>query len=201
MPNACPPGALRVLGIDPGLADLGWGVLERVPGTRQIVHLEHGVIRTRAGVPVARRLQVIYESLTGLIGRFHPHEVAVEELFFASNVTTAMSVAQARGVAILASAQSGVPLGEYSPPQIKQAVTGSGKADKAQVQRMVRAVLHLSEIPRPDHAADALAVALCHLHHAGMIVQARRDQVAKAEIGASNPNKELLAQQRRRRRR
>jgi crossover junction endodeoxyribonuclease RuvC len=199
-PAERPAGPLRVMGIDPGLADLGWGILQRDPRTHRIEHLEHGVIRTRAGVPVARRLQAIYCTLTELIERFHPDEVAVEELFFASNVSTAITVAQARGVAILASAQSGVPLGEYSPPQIKQAVTGSGKADKAQVQRMVRAVLHLDEIPQPDHAADALAVALCHLHHAGMIVQARQQQLAAKAEDAPSVNKQLLAQQRRRRR-
>lgn len=189
-----------MLGIDPGLADLGYGVLERAGPGRKIGWIAHGVISTPAGAPVALRLQTIYLGLTGLIEQHRPDEVAIESLFFASNVSTAMAVAQARGVAILASAQSGVPLGEYSPPQIKQAVTGSGKAAKRQVQMMVRAVLGLEDIPRPDHAADALAVALCHLHHAAAIVQARarlRDATAESAL---NANKALLARQRRRRR-
>lgn len=198
-----PPGTLRVMGIDPGLADLGVGILQRDPRTRQLAWVHHTVIRTRAGLPVAKRLQTLYLELTGLIEAYRPDEVAMEELFFASNVTTAMSVAQARGVAILASAQSGIPLGEYSPPQIKQAVTGSGKADKRQVQLMVRAVLRLEAIPRPDHAADALAVAICHLHHSAPLRRARMEHAASG-AGAdaeANPNKLLLAQQRKRRRR
>jgi crossover junction endodeoxyribonuclease RuvC len=154
---------------------------------------------------MASRLQKIYRHLTALIEEFSPDEVAVEELYFSSNVSTAMAVAQARGVAILASAQSGVPLGEYSPPQIKQAVTGSGRAPKRQVQLMVKAVLELAEIPRPDHAADALAVALCHLHHAAPVARARaqaeRAQVERAQSGETmSVNKQLLSQQRRRRR-
>jgi crossover junction endodeoxyribonuclease RuvC len=150
---------------------------------------------------MAARLKKIFDELTRLIREHHPHEVAVEELFFASNVSTAMSVSQARGVAILASAQSGRPLGEYSPPQIKQAITGSGKAPKRQVQLMVKAVLELQEMPRPDHAADALAVAICHLHHAAPIADAHR-KVARERSGETpNANKLLLAQQRRRRRR
>jgi crossover junction endodeoxyribonuclease RuvC len=191
---------LRVLGIDPGLAELGYGVIERAGPDRKIRWIEHGVICTSAGVPVALRLQTIYQRLTELIAAFRPDEVAIEQLFFASNVSTAMTVAQARGVAILASAQSGIPLGEYSPPQIKQAVTGSGKAAKRQVQLMVRAVLELPEIPRPDHAADALAVALCHLHHAGAVVEARARVRSEASQADANANKALLQQQRRRRR-
>lgn len=196
-----PAGCLRVLGIDPGLADLGYGVIER-DSNRKIRWIEHGTIRTHAGTPVAHRLKKIYRELTRIIECHTPHEVAVEELFFASNVSTAMTVAQARGVAILASVQSGVPLGEYSPPQIKQAITGSGKAAKRQVQLMVKAVLELPELPRPDHAADALAVALCHLHHSAPIarahLQAERERPTGGRVSA---NKQLLAQQRRRRKR
>lgn len=191
-----------MLGIDPGLADVGYGVVERNGRTRKIECVAYGVIRTRAGNAVAQRLQTIFRELTSIIEKFSPDEVAVEELFFASNVSTAMSVAQARGVAILASAESGMPLGEYSPPQIKQAVTGSGKADKGQVQRMVRAVLDLKEIPRPDHAADALAVALCHLHLSASMHRAKTQPPSgKAASPVANENKALLAQQRRRRRR
>lgn len=194
-------GPLRVLGIDPGLADLGYGIVERHPSTRKITWIEHGTVRTAAGTPVASRLQKIYLELTRIIREHAPHEVAVEELFFASNVSTAMTVAQARGVAILASAQSGVPLGEYSPPQIKQAITGSGKAAKRQVQLMVKAVLELPELPRPDHAADALAVALCHLHHSAPMARAHLQAERERSATPANANKLLLAQQRRRRKR
>jgi len=194
-------GPLRVLGIDPGLADLGYGLVERDPATRKITWVEHGTIRTTAGTPVAVRLLKIYLELSRIIREHAPHEVAVEELFFASNVSTAMTVAQARGVAILASAQLGVPLGEYSPPQIKQAITGSGRAAKRQVQLMVKAVLELPELPRPDHAADALAVALCHLHHSAPIAQAHRRVAREGTETPVNANKLLLAQQRRRRKR
>lgn len=199
-PSRHSAGPLRVLGIDPGLADLGYGLVARDPVSRKITWIEHGTIQTAAGSPVAGRLQKIYRELTELIRRHAPDEVAIEELFFASNVSTAMTVAQARGVAILASAQSGIPLGEYSPPQIKQAVTGSGKAAKRQVQLMVKAVLELPELPRPDHAADALAVALCHLHHSAPIAKAHLRIERERSATPDNTNKLLLAQRRRRKR-
>ena len=193
---------MRVMGIDPGLADVGYGVIEQSGKGREIRHLAHGVIRTSAGRPMAERLEKIYRELSDLIRLHEPDEIAIEELFFSSNVKTAMVVAQARGVAILATAESKTPLAEYSPPQIKQALVGNGRAAKRQVQMMVRAVLGLEEVPRPDHAADALATAICHLHQSGLlrkIAEAARSDGEASEGGRSN--KAVLAQRRRRRRR
>jgi crossover junction endodeoxyribonuclease RuvC len=153
-----------VLGIDPGTATTGYGVVEEVGG--QLKALTSGVIRTRAGQPMPTRLQVIHREIKQLAEKWQPAEAAVEELFFSKNVRTAMSVGQARGVAMLALADAGLPVVEYTPLAIKQAVTGYGSADKTQMQEMVKMLLGLSEVPRPDDAADALAVAICHLHSA-----------------------------------
>lgn len=153
-----------MLGIDPGTATTGYGVVEEVGG--QLKALASGVIRTRAGQPMPARLQAIHREIKQLAEKWHPVEAAVEELFFSNNVRTAMSVGQARGVAMLALADAGLPVAEYTPLAIKQAVTGYGSADKTQMQEMVRMLLGLSEVPRPDDAADALAVAICHLHSA-----------------------------------
>lgn len=125
-----------------------------------------GVIRTPANQPLPRRLQLIYRAVSDLAEEWEPEAAAVEELFFSRNVRTAMSVGQARGVALLALADAGLDVAEYTPLVIKQAVTGYGNADKAQMQEMVRLLLELAEVPRPDDAADALAVAICHLHSA-----------------------------------
>ena len=125
-----------------------------------------GVIRTPANQPLPRRLQLIYRAVSDLAAKWEPEAAAVEELFFSRNVRTAMSVGQARGVALLALADAGLDVAEYTPLVIKQAVTGYGNADKAQMQEMVRLLLELAEVPRPDDAADALAVAICHLHSA-----------------------------------
>ncbi|MFW6082978.1 MAG: crossover junction endodeoxyribonuclease RuvC [Chloroflexota bacterium] len=156
--------ARRVLGVDPGTATTGYGVVEQ-RGNR-LKALASGVIRTDADQSTPARLQVIHRQLQTLATEWRPEEAAVEELFFSNNVRTAMSVGQARGVAILALADAGLPVAEYTPLAVKQAVTGYGRADKAQMQEMVRMLLGLSEIPRPDDAADALAVAICHLHSA-----------------------------------
>jgi crossover junction endodeoxyribonuclease RuvC len=156
--------ATRVLGIDPGTASTGYGVVEDVAGQPRA--LAFGVIRTRANLPPGDRLQRIYRGLAELAGEWRPSVAAVEELFFSSNVRTAMAVGQARGVALLAVADAGLKAWEYTPLTIKQAVTGYGKADKTQMQEMVRLLLGLDEAPRPDDAADALAVAICHLHQA-----------------------------------
>jgi crossover junction endodeoxyribonuclease RuvC len=157
---------MRVLGIDPGTATTGYGIVEETAdGLRA---LAYGVITTPAKHPLSHRLQTIYQELSGLVQEWQPDEAAVEELFFSANVRTAMSVGQARGVVLLALAEGGVELAEYSPPVVKKALTGYGRADKRQMQDMVRLLLQLDEIPRPDDAADALAVAVCHLHSAGM---------------------------------
>jgi len=155
---------MRVLGIDPGIAITGYGLVEEVRG--DLRPLVFGVIRTPANQPLPRRLQLIYRAVSDLAEEWEPEAAAVEELFFSRNVRTAMSVGQARGVALLALADAGLDVAEYTPLVIKQAVTGYGNADKAQMQEMVRLLLELAEVPRPDDAADALAVAICHLHSA-----------------------------------
>ncbi len=155
---------MRVLGIDPGTATTGYGVVEEIGG--DLKALVCGVVRTEAGQPPAARLQVIYGEIKELASEWEPDEAAVEELFFSKNVRTAMSVGQARGVALLALADVGLSIAEYTPLEIKQSVTGYGNADKAQMQEMTRLLLGLKEPPRPDDAADALAVAICHLHSA-----------------------------------
>ncbi|MBA2598177.1 MAG: crossover junction endodeoxyribonuclease RuvC [Chloroflexota bacterium] len=148
------------IGFDPGTARLGYGVIESEPDPRAI---DFGVIVTDAALPMAQRLLVIHEAVGTLIDRFRPTSVAVELLFFARNVTTAMTVGQARGVILLTAAERGIPVSEYTPSEVKQAVVGYGKADKRQIQEMVRIMLGLSTAPQPDDAADALAVAICHV--------------------------------------
>ncbi len=153
---------MLILGIDPGTAITGYGL---VRGTaRGPVLVAYGTIQTPAGQPMPQRLLSLYRELRDLIALHRPEAAAVEKLFFQRNVSTAMTVGQARGVALLALAEAGVSVGEYNPRDVKQAVAGYGAADKPQMQGMVRALLNLPEIPRPDDAADALAVAICHLH-------------------------------------
>jgi crossover junction endodeoxyribonuclease RuvC len=151
---------MRILGIDPGTGILGFGVIDVSGRKTQLV--DAGVIRTPVKEDDAVRLLTIYEELTDIIANTKPSIMSVEKLFFARNVTTAMTVAQARGVVLLCGQQAGLQLFEYTPMQIKQSVTGYGKADKKQMQEMVRVLLQLKEIPRPDDAADALAAALTH---------------------------------------
>jgi crossover junction endodeoxyribonuclease RuvC len=153
-----------ILGLDPGLAITGYGLV--ASDGQKLSSITHGVIRTPADMPNIERLVSIHTAVTEIVQCYTPDEAAVEELFFSTNARTAMSVGQARGVLLLALAQSGLDVAEYTPMQIKQSVTGYGNADKAQVQEMVRLLLNLAEVPRPDDAADALAVAICHLHSA-----------------------------------
>ena len=155
---------MRVLGIDPGTATTGYAVVEETVGDLQMIAL--GVITTPAKTPLPSRLQTIHNELKEIVAEFEPEAAAVEELFFSRNARTAMSVGHARGVILLALADSNLPIAEYTPMQIKQAVTGYGNANKHQVQEMVRMLLALSETPKPDDAADAAAVAICHLHRA-----------------------------------
>lgn len=150
-----------VLGIDPGLATLGYGLIKD-DGSRMIC-LEYGVIRTSAQEEIPLRLLHLYQKTSVLLERYQPRWMAVEKLFFNRNVKTAFQVGQARGVVVLAAAVAGVEVCEYSPLEIKKAITGYGQAYKGQVQEMVKALLGLQEIPKPDDAADALAVALCHM--------------------------------------
>jgi len=155
---------LRVIGIDPGTAITGWGVIE---GDGQKLHLvAYGVVITPAQQSLAQRLQTIYSELTVIIRQWQPETSAIEELFFSNNAKTALTVGHGRGVAMLALANANLSISEYKPMEVKQAITGHGGADKAQIQQMVKLLLELEDIPRPDDAADALAVAICHLHSA-----------------------------------
>jgi crossover junction endodeoxyribonuclease RuvC len=151
---------MRILGIDPGTGILGFGIIEANRGKFELV--DGGVIRTPVHEDDAVRLLTIYEELTDIIAANNPTVMSVEKLFFSRNVTTAMTVAQARGVVLLCGMQAGMEIHEYTPMQIKLAVTGYGKADKKQMQEMVRVILNLETIPKPDDAADAIAAALTH---------------------------------------
>lgn len=151
---------MRIIGIDPGTGILGFGVIEANAGKAQLV--DAGVIRTPVKEDDAVRLQTIYEEICDIIAETKPQEMSIEKLFFAQNVTTAMTVAQARGVVLLAGMQAGLKIAEYTPLQIKQSLTGYGRADKKQMQEMVRILLGLKDVPKPDDCADALAAALTH---------------------------------------
>ena len=147
------------LGIDPGTAILGFGV---ITGDRDPVLVDVGVIETDAHAPMPERLQILHAETSRLLEMYQPDVMAIEQLFFARNVTTAIAVGQARGVVLLAAAQAGVEVAEYTPSEVKFAVAGYGKAGKAQMQEMVRIILNLEHAPQPDDAADALAIAICH---------------------------------------
>lgn len=149
-----------ILGIDPGLATVGYAVIE-YKGNRYKT-IDYGTIRTDSKTIFPERLKIIYDELSNIIDRYNPVDLAVEELFFNKNVKTAIQVGQARGVEILAAIHKGLEVYEYTPLQVKQAVVGYGRAEKSQVQEMVKILLNLKEIPKPDDAADALAVAICH---------------------------------------
>jgi len=151
---------MRIIGIDPGTGILGFGVIEITNGKMKLI--DAGVVTTPAHTPLDIRLEDIFDSLTDIIAETKPEFMSIETLFFAQNVTTAMSVSHARGVAMLAGRKGGMPIAEYTPLQIKQTVTGYGKADKKAVQEMVRIQLGLTEIPKPDDCADALAAAITH---------------------------------------
>ena len=151
---------MRILGIDPGVATIGFGLVE---ADRAQVHMvTYGAITTPAGLPLSRRLYQIDRDMEELIGKLKPDVMAVEELFFNTNLTTGIAVAHGRGVILCAAERCGVPLHEYTPGQVKLAVTGYGKAEKRQVMDMTKRLLHLKAVPRPDDAAEALALALCH---------------------------------------
>lgn len=157
---------MRILGIDPGVAIVGYGVIEY--NKNQFKVIDYGKITTPAHTPLPKRLKLVYDGMTQLVETFKPDVVAMEELFFNTNVTTAIAVGHARGVLVLGAENAGVPVSEYTPLQIKQAVTGYGRADKNQVQQMVKMFLNLTEVPKPDDTADALAVAICHAHSASL---------------------------------
>jgi crossover junction endodeoxyribonuclease RuvC len=175
-----------VLGIDPGTANTGYGVVER-RGSR-LVAVDGGVIETRAGVDLSLRLATIHARMCELLDEHRPAAMAVEDLYFGANARSAFAVGQARGVVLLAAGERGVPCRSYTPQQVKGAVCGSGRADKAQVQRMVAALLSLPEPPTPDHAADALAVAVCHANRAPLA-----GAVAAADAGGSPLERAIAA--------
>lgn len=153
---------MLILGIDPGIAITGYGIVQT---DGQKTHaLDYGCIRTAAQMPMPDRLQLIYQALEKILSSYCPAAVAIEKLFFAKNANSAMQVGEARGVAVLAACHAGLQVFEYTPLQVKQAVVGYGKAEKKQVQQMVKLILGLPEVPHPDDAADGLAIALCHAH-------------------------------------
>ncbi|MEA5039540.1 MAG: crossover junction endodeoxyribonuclease RuvC [Clostridiaceae bacterium] len=157
-----------ILGIDPGYGTVGYGAIEYGQGTAHA--LLYGAITTAPGRPLSLRLLEIQRDMQTLLDRVKPDAVAVEELYFNNNVTTGIQVAQARGVILVSCAQRGLTPFEYSPSQVKQAVVGYGKAEKRQMMELTRTILHLDKLPRPDDAADALAIALCHAHTAGSLL-------------------------------
>ena len=160
-----------ILGIDPGYAIVGFGILESAGGKQRLIRC--GAINTEAGVPMPQRLLRIAEDVEALITQFHPDEIAIEELYFNNNITTGIGVAQARGVIVMIAAKLGVPISEYNPSQVKQAVAGSGKAEKRQVMEMTKRLLGLQAVPKPDDAADAVAIALCHARSSTSLLRMR----------------------------
>ncbi len=160
-----------IIGIDPGYAIVGYGVLSY--RNSKFTTLEYGAITTPAGMPFERRLEVIYDGMQELLQRHQPEALSIEQLFFTTNQKTAIAVAEARGVILLAAQKAGVEVFEYTPLQVKQAVVGYGKAIKQQVMEMTRILLGLEKVPKPDDTADALAIAICHGHSSGAIQRKR----------------------------
>jgi crossover junction endodeoxyribonuclease RuvC len=171
----------RIIGIDPGLASTGWGVLEY--SGNKIQYLAHGCIETKAGLPWGERLFFIFKSIREVLETWKPDESAIETLYFGKNVSSAIPVAEARGVLSVALAEKGLPIAEFTPNEIKRAVVGVTKAEKRQVQEMVRLILGLNDIPRPDHAADALGAAICCAHSGtALLKQIAKDKKAARSI-------------------
>ncbi len=164
---------MRVLGIDPGTAVTGYGVVEEVD--RSLKFIASGSITTSSKLPFSERLGKLFQGINELINNFKPDSVAVEEPFLAKNAKMALRIGQARGVAVLAAVQAGLEVASYTPLQVKQAIVGYGRAEKEQMQEMVKRLLGLDEIPRPDHAADALGLAICHLHTMQLSHKCRHD--------------------------
>lgn len=160
---------MRILGIDPGIAIVGFGLIESERGSVRM--LQYGAVTTAAGLPLATRLLQIENDMTALIAQLQPDEIAIEELFFSKNITTGIAVAHGRGVILCTAEKLGVPICEYTPMQVKQAVVGYGLAEKKQVMDMTRRLLHLKTVPKPDDAADALAIAICHARSATSLLR------------------------------
>ena len=163
---------MRILGVDPGVATIGFGLIEADRGSQRL--LRYGVITTPAGLPLSNRLYQISQDMEELLSAFHPDEAAVEELFFSKNITTGIAVAHGRGVILLELERAGIPVYEYTPMQVKQAVAGYSGAEKRQVMLMTQRLLKMGEIPRPDDAADALAIAICHGRSATSLLNTER---------------------------
>lgn len=161
-----------VLGIDPGVATIGFGVIDATRSQNTLIR--YGVITTPPGIPLSARLLQIHRDMGELLDTFHPQEIAIEELFFSKNITTGISVAHGRGVILLAAEEKGIPVYEYTPNQVKQSVAGYGKAEKKQVMLMIQRLLHMDRLPRPDDAADALALAICHSRSATSLLNTER---------------------------
>ena len=170
---------MRILGIDPGIAIVGFGLIESNRGSVRM--LQYGAVTTEAGLPLATRLVQIENDMTALIAQLKPDEIAVEELFFSKNITTGIAVAHGRGVILCTVERLGVPLFEYTPMQVKQAVAGYGLADKKQVMDMTKRLLKLKAVPKPDDAADALAIAICHARSATSLLR-RKDPDVKETV-------------------
>ena len=156
---------MRILGIDPGYATIGYGVIDYNKNRFSVAG--YGAITTPAGIPFERRLSDIYSDMNELIKKYSPDEMSIEKLYFNTNSTTAIDVAQARGVIVLSAAQNGLKISEYTPLQVKQAITGYGRAEKRQVMEMIKSFLNLEKVPKPDDTADALALAVCHANYSG----------------------------------
>lgn len=170
---------MRILGIDPGIAIVGFGLIESNRGSVRM--LQYGAVTTEAGLPLATRLVQIENDMTALIAQLKPDEIAVEELFFSKNITTGIAVAHGRGVILCTAERLGVPIFEYTPMQVKQAVAGYGLADKKQVMDMTKRLLKLKAAPKPDDAADALAIAICHARSATSLLR-RKDPDVKETV-------------------
>ena len=170
---------MLILGIDPGIAIVGFGLIESDRGSVRM--LQYGVVTTEAGLPLATRLVQIENDMTALIAQLNPDEIAIEELFFSKNITTGIAVAHGRGVILCTAERLGVPIFEYTPMQVKQAVAGYGLADKKQVMDMTKRLLKLKAVPKPDDAADALAIAICHARSATSLLR-RKDPDVKETV-------------------
>ena len=170
---------MRILGIDPGIAIVGFGLIESDRGTMRM--LQYGAVTTEAGLPLATRLVQIEDDMRALIQQLRPDEIAIEELFFSKNITTGIAVANGRGVVLCTAERLGVPIFEYTPMQVKQAVVGYGLAEKRQVMDMTRRLLKLKAVPKPDDAADALAIAICHARSATSLLR-RKDPNVKETV-------------------
>ena len=172
---------MRILGIDPGYAIVGYGVVDYNHTKFSVAH--YGAILTEAGMPFCERLEKIYDDMTALIQKWKPEVMAIEKLYFNTNTTTAIDVAQARGAIILAAQKNGLTIAEYTPLQVKQSVVGYGRAEKKQVQEMTKMILNLETVPKPDDTADALAMAICHAHTSGSLYVGGKIDLSRVRNG------------------